>query len=69
MEYDTVDIFQAFADYVVLIPAEHADSLMRGLMHRAEQSRPVLDLFATVAEMVLTTLTHHYVTTSTTSPS
>lgn len=53
VEYDTVDIFQAFADYVMLIPAEHADSLMRGLMHRAEESRPVLDLFASVAEMVL----------------
>lgn len=52
-EYDTVDLVYAMADYVILIPAERADSLLRDLMHRAEASRQVLDLFATVTEIVL----------------
>lgn len=53
VEYDTLDIFHAFADYVMLIPSDKADSLLRGLMHRAESSRHVLDLFTAVTEMVL----------------
>ena len=53
IEYDTVDLFCAMADYVVMIEPERADSLLRSLMHRAEQSRPVLDMFATITEMVL----------------
>ncbi len=51
--YDTLNLFYAMADYVQLIEPEHADSLMRSLMHRAEQSRPVLDFFATISRMVL----------------
>lgn len=53
VEYDTIDICQAMADYVTLIEPERADSLMRSLMRRAESSRPVLDFFATITEMVL----------------
>ena len=53
VEYDTIDICQAMADYVTLIEPERADSLMRSLMHRAESSRPVLDFFATITAMVL----------------
>lgn len=53
VEYDTVDLVYAMADYVMMIEPTAADSLLRNLMHRAEASRPVLDMFATVAEMVL----------------
>lgn len=56
-EYDTVQVMQVFADYVSYINVgaerERRDSLLRGLMHRAESSRPVLDFFAYVAEGVL----------------
>lgn len=52
-EYDTLDLVYAMADYVMMIDPADADSLLRGLMHRAEASRPVLDLFASVTEMVL----------------
>ena len=56
-EYDTVQVMQVFADYVsyINVGAERVrrDSLLRGLMHRAEGSRPVLDFFAYVAEGVL----------------
>lgn len=51
--YDTLSIIQAFADYVVYIEPEHADSLLRNLMHRAESSRPVLNIFSDVARTVL----------------
>ena len=57
VEYDTVSVMQAFADYVsyISVGAERVrrDSLLRGLVHRAERSRPVLDFFAHVAEGVL----------------
>ena len=57
IEYDTVSLLQAFADYVAYINVGmepmQCDSLLRGLMHRAEASRPVLDFFAYVAENVL----------------
>lgn len=57
VEYDTVQVMQVFVDYVsyINVGAEHErrDSLLRGLMHRAESSRPVLDFFAHVAEGVL----------------
>lgn len=56
-EYDTMQVMQVFADYVsyINVGAERVrrDSLLRGLMHRAEVSRPVLDFFAYVAEGVL----------------
>ena len=56
-EYDTVQVMQVFADYVSYISVgaerERRDSLLRGLMHRAEVSRPVLDFFAYVTEGVL----------------
>ena len=57
IEYDTVSLLQAFADYVAYINVGmepmQCDSMLRGLMHRAEASRPVLDFFAYVAENVL----------------
>lgn len=57
IEYDTVSVMQAFADYATYINVgmEHTkrDSLLRGLMHRAEHSRPMLDFFAHVTEAVL----------------
>lgn len=56
-EYDTVQVMQVFADYVSYISVgaerERRDSLLRGLVLRAEKSRPVLDFFAYVAEGVL----------------
>lgn len=52
-EYDTVDLIYAMADYVAIIPPQGADTLLRSLMHRAEASRPVLDMFATITELVL----------------
>ena len=51
--YDTVDIIYAMSDYVVVIPPHKADSLLRGLIKRASESRPVLDFFAMVTEAVL----------------
>ena len=57
IEYDTLNVMQVFADYVAYIDVGmepiQRDSLLRGLMHRAEKSRPVLDFFAYVAEGVL----------------
>ena len=57
IEYDTVSVMQAFADYVAYINVGmepmQCDSLLRGLMHRAEASRPMLDFFAYVTEGVL----------------
>ena len=51
--YDTMSLVQAFATYATVIEPNRADSLMRALIHRAERSRPVLDLFSHVAETVL----------------
>lgn len=53
VEYDTLELIYAMADYVTIIPPQGADTLLRNLTHRAEASRPVLDMFATVAETVL----------------
>ena len=57
IEYDTINIMQAFADYATYIDVGmepmQRDSLLKGLMHRAEASRPVLDFFAYVTEGVL----------------
>ena len=52
-EYDEVDTYSAFAAYVMIIPREQADSLLRNLIRRAEQSREVLDFFAEMAHEVL----------------
>lgn len=52
-EYDEVDTYSAFAAYVMIIPREQADSLLRKLIHRAEQSREVLDFFSEMAHEVL----------------
>lgn len=52
-EYDEVDTYSAFAAYVMIIPREQADSLLRNLIHRAEHSREVLDFFAEMAHEVL----------------
>ena len=51
--YDTIDLCEAMASYVMFIEPQRADSLMRALMKRAERSRPVLQFFATITEMVL----------------
>ena len=57
IEYDTVSVMQAFADYAAYIDVGmepmQRDSLLRALMHRAEESRHVLDFFAYVTEGVL----------------
>lgn len=52
-EYNRNDLYAAFAQYVLIIPHNEADSLLRSLMHRAEQSREVLDLFSEMARDVL----------------
>ena len=51
--YSSEEIYSAFAKYVMTIPAAKADSLLRTLIHRAEASRPVLDLFADMASEIL----------------
>lgn len=51
--YNTSSVMQAMADYIAFIEPQRADSLLRALMHRAERSRPVLDLFASAAESIL----------------
>lgn len=51
--YNRTSVIQAFADYVVYIEPQRADSLLRAIIHRAEASRPVLDLFIDVSTMIL----------------
>ncbi len=51
--YSSDELYSAFAQYVMLIPANKADSLLRGLMRRAHASRPVLNLFADMAHDIL----------------
>ena len=53
IEYDTIDIVNAMSEYVSYIPPRDADSLLRALIHRASQSKPVLEFFTMVAEVVL----------------
>ena len=57
MAYDTMQVMSAFAQYASYLgagmSAERRDSLLRGLMHRAEHSRPVFDFFTHIAEGVL----------------
>ena len=52
-EYNRDDLYAAFAQYVLIIPRNEADSLLRSLIQRAEQSREVLDLFSEMARDVL----------------
>lgn len=51
--YDSLDIISAMAEYVSYIPPRDADSLLSNLMRRASQSKPVLEFFSMVAEVVL----------------
>ena len=51
--YDEEQLYSAFAQYVMFIPHNKADSLLRSLIHRAESSRPVLDLFANISHDIL----------------
>ena len=51
--YDSNDLYTAFASYVMIIPRNDADSLLRSLMHRASGSREVLDFFMEMARDVL----------------
>lgn len=53
IEYDTIDIVNAMSEYVSYIPPRDADSLLRALIYRASQSKPVLEFFGMVAEVVL----------------
>ena len=53
IEYDTIDILNAMGEYVSYIPPRDADSLMRSLIFRASQSKPVLEFFTMIAEVVL----------------
>lgn len=52
-KYERTSLIEAFANYVVYIEPPRADSLLRHLIHRAEASRPVLDLFVDISEKVL----------------
>ena len=52
-QYDTTDMLQAMSDYVLFIPRQSADSLLRSLMVRASQSREVLNFFTMLTEEVL----------------
>ena len=47
------DMIYALSEYVSIIPAESADSLMRNLIRRASTSHDMLDYFATLCEIVL----------------
>ena len=52
-QYDTVDMLMAMSDYVLFIPRQSADSLLRSLIVRASQSREVLNFFTMLTEEVL----------------
>ena len=47
------DMIYALSEYVSIIPAESADSLMRTLIRRASTSHDMLDYFANLCEIVL----------------
>lgn len=51
--YDIDELNAAFAQYVMIIPSQQADSLLRSLIHRAESSLAALDMFAEAAHTVL----------------
>lgn len=46
-------VIYALSEYVSLMPAEDADTLMRDLIRRASTSHDMLDYFATLCEIVL----------------
>lgn len=52
-EYDTVDMCRALVDYAALVMPTGDFTPMRRLIERAEASRPVLDYFMTITDMVL----------------
>ncbi len=52
-ELNREEMVYAISEYVSIIPAESADSLMRALIRRASTSHDMLDYFATVCEIVL----------------
>ncbi|MBO7282251.1 MAG: DUF5106 domain-containing protein [Alistipes sp.] len=52
-ELNREQLVYAISEYVSIIPAESADSLMRALIRRASTSHDMLDYFATVCEIVL----------------
>lgn len=51
--YDTIDIINALGEYVRYIPPQKADSLMRALTRRTLRSKPVMEFFSTIADIVL----------------
>ena len=51
-EYDTMDMCQALIDYAALVIPTRDYTPMRRLIERAEASRPVLEYFMTITEMV-----------------
>jgi hypothetical protein len=56
-EYDSLAMTQAMVDFVAYLSQEplreRRDSLLRNMMQRASTSRPVLDYFASMSEVVL----------------
>ena len=56
-EYDSLEITQAMVDYIAYLNMEpqheRSDSLLRDMMRRATTSRPMLDYFASMTEVVL----------------
>ena len=53
VEYNTMDICQAFVDYTYILHAAHDYTPLSRLIMRAEASREVLDLFTSISDMVL----------------
>lgn len=57
IEYDTLQVMQAFAHYIGYLgygtTHERCDSLLSSLIHRTEHSRQVFDFFAHITECVL----------------
>ena len=53
IEYDTTDICQGLVDYASIVRLTGDLRPMRSFIERAETSRPVLEFFITISEMVL----------------
>lgn len=53
VEYNTMDICQAFVDYTYILHAARDYTPLSRLIMRAEASREVLDFFMTISDMVL----------------
>lgn len=51
--YSMDELNSVFAQYVMIIPQDRADSLLRGLIHRAEVNISALDMFSEAAHTVL----------------